>query len=443
MRNCYPFILIVFLFTAIISCKKNGTENTHQSGLLSEAKAFFYSDVRPKNSLTENGVANNPYISAAYGREPLWDFASQKNIAGKIVLVAPMKYDSLFYVSSSKSGNRHFLISDVARLCVYKDSLGQFHAEVVTVIPDDNYITGNKKSFSGFIHVDAWDGTPLHSYLFNSNNVYNIHRSSQISSAHATISENSIAENSIAILETCYYFEGYNYSPVYDEGYAYEEELGCDYEVISDGGDSGGGLGSSGYSGASTGGGGSSVTVRPVVSKPIVGGNNIIANIKDYDKCFTNSAGNTYSYSVTVCVDQPVPGTRDPWGFSVTGSSSGSNLVNVGHTFLIFTQSGPNGTIQRNVGFYPEDMVLPTDANDSGELNNDYAHNYNISLTISLNNSQFFNMLNYVSSEAYAVYNLNTYNCTTFALYTLGQGGVDILSRQGTWAGGGGYDPGD
>ncbi|HVM86877.1 MAG TPA: hypothetical protein VMT76_01730 [Puia sp.] len=447
MRNFYLPIFLVGTLVLITSCKKNYSNipDVDKGDFMNDTKAFFYSNVKWKSNNKENAVGDVLNPSAIYSREPIWPLASTTKLSGRNVLSVPLKYDSLFYVSSSASNNRLYLISEVSRLCMYKDSSNRFHAEVITLVPDHTYFANNKKSFSGIIHVDAWDGSPLHSYLFNGSGATPTIRSKAGSISTLSRSENSVTENSIAVLETCYYFEGYNYSPAYDGGYYYEEELGCNYEILDlGGGDGGGGLGSGGYLGAVTGGGGgSAVSINPLTNKPVVGGNNIIGNIKDYDKCFTNVAGTTNSYAVTLCVDQPVPGSRDPWGFTVTGSSSGSNLVNVGHAFLIFTESGPNGTVQRNVGFYPSDYVTPISPSDQGQLNNDNSHSYNISLTVKLDNSQFFNMLNYVSGGNSQSYNLNTNNCTSFVLHTLAAGDVDILSQQGKWAGGGGYDPGD
>ena len=55
------------------------------------------------------------------------------------------------------------------------------------------------------------------------------------------------------------------------------------------------------------------------------------------------------------------------------------------------------------------------------ELNDNESSIYNISLTVTIDNGQFFNMLNYVSqgNNPGYLYNLNSNNCTTFALTAL------------------------
>ena len=180
----------------------------------------------------------------------------------------------------------------------------------------------------------------------------------------------------------------------------------------------------------------------------LISGGNEIGNIQDYFKCFTNVAGSTNKYKVTVCVDQPTPGERSAWGLSSNGvrnSSSGGNPVNVGHTFLILTEVSPTGTTTRNVGFYPQNNVDPYTPIDKGQLNNNEQHQYNIALTIDVNNSQFFNILNFVSqvSNSKQNYDLNNYNCTSFSIRAASAGDINLPSTIGSWTGGSGNNPGD
>ena len=85
------------------------------------------------------------------------------------------------------------------------------------------------------------------------------------------------------------------------------------------------------------GGSGSGLASPTVV---VTSGHNTIGNIHDYNKCFDNIAGSSRHYTVTVCVDQPIPGSRDAWGLMGAGSSAAGNLINVGHTFLVISETG-------------------------------------------------------------------------------------------------------
>jgi hypothetical protein len=120
--------------------------------------------------------------------------------------------------------------------------------------------------------------------------------------------------------------------------------------------------------------------------------------------------------------------------------------VNVGHTFLIFTENIGGSTITRNVGFYPATNVSPfTTSVAQGALNNDESHGYNISASFTVNNTMFFNMLAFVSqgnTSGYN-YNLSTNNCTSFAINALAAGHIYLPSTIGYWYDGVGNDPGD
>jgi hypothetical protein len=191
-------------------------------------------------------------------------------------------------------------------------------------------------------------------------------------------------------------------------------------------------------------GGGSGGSVNIVILPPT----NPILNLPEYLKCFTNVGGTDHTYTVTICVQQPVPGSRTPWKFTdggPIGSSGEQNIVDVGHTFLVFTETYGNTTITRNVGLYPSGGVKPSSPISPGVLNNDEVHNYNISATFTVTSANFFLMLNFLqrATEPGFNYNLNGENCTSFALQTLAQGGINLPNTIGAWFQGSGCNPGD
>lgn len=174
-------------------------------------------------------------------------------------------------------------------------------------------------------------------------------------------------------------------------------------------------------------------------------GPNVIGNIGDYNNCFDNVPGADHKYTITICVDQPSAASRSAWGYSQAGSSgsaSGGNPVDVGHTFLILKEVAPQKTITRNVGFYPVGNVSPLDPTDAGQLNNNEAHYYDVALTVTVTSSQFTNAINYINNFS-ALYDLNDNNCTSFALGAMAAAGINISTTSGSWPGGGGKDPGD
>ena len=153
-----------------------------------------------------------------------------------------------------------------------------------------------------------------------------------------------------------------------------------------------------------------------------------------------------HSYQVQICVIQPVPNTRQPWAFQGgSGTSLTGNPVSVGHTFLILTETTPTKTITRNVGFYPENDIGPFTPTVQGQLNNDESDVYNIALTIAMTGGEFTSLLNYISlgNSTGFIYDLNSNNCTTFALSALASVGINLPRTNGSWLNGGGQNPGD
>jgi hypothetical protein len=171
-------------------------------------------------------------------------------------------------------------------------------------------------------------------------------------------------------------------------------------------------------------------------------GDDKIRDIKDYLKCYDNNPSNDHIYELMVCVEQPEPGTRKPWGIGDRGSG---NPVDVGHTFLVATEKTPNKTIVRNVGFYPSSMVWPYGPTAPGMLNNDSYHDFNIALVIRTISHQFTQVLSYLlkgNNPGYK-YNLNNNNCSTFILDALLEGNILLPRTVGHWKNGAGCNPGD
>jgi hypothetical protein len=104
---------------------------------------------------------------------------------------------------------------------------------------------------------------------------------------------------------------------------------------------------------------------------------------------------------------------------------------------LTFSQTLPNGTnVTRNIGFYPEGNANPWSQTSSGQLNNDESHKWNIGLEASVSSKDFMRILNYMTGPAGKTYNLSSNNCSTMAINSMTQGGVELFSSLGyaSWA---------
>jgi hypothetical protein len=122
-----------------------------------------------------------------------------------------------------------------------------------------------------------------------------------------------------------------------------------------------------------------------------------------------------------------------------------ADLVSAGHAFLILSQWDMVGRITRNVGFYPKTPVSPFSPATQGQLSNDDEHEYDISLTIEMDNSKFFTLLDFIShgNDPGYNYDLNSNNCSSFAIRAIRSTGINLPFNPGTWPNGGGFNPGD
>jgi len=420
------FILLPLL--CFLACQKKAIHEPSTTKLISTAQKYFYDSVFQKGTPTR--------YRAAQPKKIIWNEARVDSFNGVQAVYVPLVYSGAMVETSSLAGNVRFHLNYLTRLVIYCGSDSAFHARVITSLPDSNYFKNPNGNFTGINLIEDWLGNPIGKYLYTSDGKVKSYQ------------QKTIQVNEVEVTETCYSIEGYNYSggdP--DDGYYWSEDAGCEVNYI--GGESaGGGSSSSSGSAGGPGGGSTSPIITPVIPVfSIAPPNNIISSLPAYFSCFTNVGGTDHSYKVSVCVDEPEPGSRTPWDVQdASGSSANNNPVNTGHAFLILTESYGTTVITRNVGFYPATKVSPlsqTAETAVGVYNNDQAHEYNISGTMNLTNAQFFQILNYCEDNSAMNYNLNTNNCTTFVLNAVAQAGINLPRTIGSWPGGSGDDPGD
>ena len=434
-QTIYFTMALAFFGLLFQACKKSPASNqSTDQAFIQSAKAYFEAQLQ---QISPSPGSNNR-IKAS--KQPYWQAAYTTNSASRQLVVVPVFYQKDLVVSTDFTGSQLLSLNNLTKLVLYKDSSG-FSAELVTYFPDSSYGSETNNNYSGLIFAETWDGKPLNKYKFSQGIAMTESSPSQTTGSEISTTTTSQKETT-GIISQCTTIYGYNYSaddP--DDDYSWSEPGGCTYEYLAPE-VVGRGVSPSSLTGLL---GRPLPTLAVIITPP----KNIIANILDYIKCFSNYGGSDHTYQVTICVDQPDPGTRQAWAFTstgVAGSSSGVNPVDVGHTYLVLSENFSGYSIVRNVGFYPQTNVAPWTPSAQGQLNDDDGHGYNILLTVTVDNGQFFNILNYISqgNNSGYMYDLNTNNCTSFALHALEAGGVDLPTTVGTWPDGGfGYDPGD
>ncbi len=416
----FRFFAGVLLFGFFLGCGKISVEPSAggQQPLIDAAQRY-YNETMSKTSQ----IANPRNYRANLPRSLDWKSATADN--GTVVV--PIIYKKGLYVSINPHPEFAYSLSDITKLVLWRDSTHQFHSAVTTWLPDSAYST------AGTYLMENWQGNSLAAPT---------HFGFTDDAGTMAKAVSSIEPDVVQSIQVCNQIDGYNYSPDDPSGGVAWSETSCTTYNLP----------------AQTIGPGFPLPGLPRLVSPRVSLAEIviappttpIADIADYFKCFTNGSSPDHTYSVQVCVDQPDPGTREPWGLTpggLVGSTSASNMVNSGHVFLVLTENDQGNITTRNVGFYPSGSVVPTSTGSysQGILNNDQTHTYNISLTLNVSSTDFFNILHYteLGNNPGFYYNLFSNNCTTFAVNALQQGGIALPVTQGTWTGGSGDDPGD
>lgn len=170
-----------------------------------------------------------------------------------------------------------------------------------------------------------------------------------------------------------------------------------------------------------------------------------------------------FNASVTLYVEQPVPGTR-----------ATHNGVNSGHSFLQIAiqpdlakdvaiqcnllKAYANPILGQKVGMYPSEFVSPANPVAPACFHVPDNHVYTTTKTWDkLRIYPWCHAANFVGysigalptspgvypANAHLDFDLNNYNCTVFAIDTANQAGLGVPYTKGTWPGGGGCNPGD
>lgn len=426
--------LFLSLACLIFSCRKDAIiQNDRQpSTNIQRAKTFFQDSVA--------SLAGQPQNKrATFQKQPVWNLSQEITFKGRPAVWVPVKYTGDPLINSTLTKQTRYHLSDFTHLLIYQDPTGKSHAELVTYLPDTSALKSGFKGHSGLLLVEDWSGATLHRYQ-------------RMASGKSLVFSPSHPSNPSQLIITIdYYIDGYNYAA--DDpggGESWSEYVGSSTYYIPDESSSpdyGGNYTDALVTGSAGGGGTGSPTNQSNSTTVVVTtGPAPLTNIPRYLGCFTNDPN--ASYTLTVCVDQPKPGQRDAWAITtggIDGSAQTGNPIDVGHTFLILTQNSGSTKTVRNIGFYPSGRVDPIFPTSTGQFNNNEAHSYDVQATFPLNSNSFFNLISYIQNvwSQNVSYDLNNFNCTSFALAALHASGIQFQSTVGSWPGGMGNNPGD
>jgi hypothetical protein len=148
--------------------------------------------------------------------------------------------------------------------------------------------------------------------------------------------------------------------------------------------------------------------------------------------CFDNiknDLSSSSTYSLTIYVEQPIPNSDAP-----------NDGTDPGHTFISMSTNdpvNPSNNVTQTLGFHPEDSVNPVFGNNTsdGLFVNNGVHHYDVSATINLTKSMFYDSVDEIKTLGNDIpeYNLETYNCTDFGINIANSTGMSLPDTEGTW----------
>ncbi|MGB4773869.1 MAG: hypothetical protein WBP45_01740 [Daejeonella sp.] len=451
MKKIYTFqfnslILLLLLLFSINSCKREELQPEQQpdQSLIESSKTYFEKNVLNTTYQATDASAANKSKRQLIAKTSLWNQAFIKKTSLDDAVMVPLQHERTLAAKDKKATGSPLNIESY--LMIYRDKDQQYHTEVITRIPDENYWNHkNDKAvaFTGTVLIEDWQGNAIKSYLYRKENdgvkVY----------VSKPVQKGDVKVNGNISLWICNCTDWYQ---DFGNGWEYVDTT-CDcfeqYPSGGGGGGTGGGGTGPGDYDPQHGGGGSggaeggivddenlSLSMQDLESATFVPDPKpSIQNIDKYINCFTDGK-TASSYKLTIYVDQPIAGKNDQFllqlktgiGINITGV-----IHDVGHTFVAFEKINTDGTRVRQVmGFYPEND--PFNTSPKGVIKDDSGHAYDVSYSKTVDAYYFSEALNRVKYDYnnmdYRLSNVveNEYNCTDAAKLWLFMGGASLPS---------------
>ena len=424
------FVIVFFTFSGCRKTLNNPVNDvgsvTDNQPLIQQAIRYFHDSLaslptagQPLNSIgPQPGGAFNPI--QLLNKTPDWTRAKVMSLTVGQAVVVPLQFkDSLYARPSNTDGATRLSLNKLCNLIIYSDVYKNKHAEVLVALPDQDFIAGGSKGFSGVAFVTDWKGNYLKSYRYQKGlyRVLTIGAGAKSATKSITMEAPPPGGGGNGGSSGCTVTDWYSCTGTEDDPYETctytgTTETGCD-----DGGSVGVGSGS----------GTPSIFDYVVVAAPgtfttavnpnfAFKGPTTPVNIATEMQCFTPNASSRYF--LTICVEEPAPGS----------GSSIANGIDAGHTYLTFEQDNADGSrIVRNDGFYPATYANPISPSAASAFGDNSTTGVSITMKISVNYSDFMIAARTIQNEASNTYNLYTFNCTTAVLKVMSSIGITDL----------------
>ena len=447
MKNHLSKASVFLLFTVMSwGCSKESVQNAPEK--LSELKAFY--DLHKPDG--QNVFKNT---------RPIWDKTIQLRDDSVIIYEVPMQNPDKVGILSKELTAEDFANyekSHVVRMLLFVDLIsskitkGYYMAiEASSGIDLEKVNYKNNDRLNGFVMYYQLDGSPSNGVVYVGGKPSHVIRSLSRSEGYALKKQDKSGRSvqgdcANFLIETGYVY--CVYTPFSDHcgwqstGYASYTLCGSG----SQGGDGGGGHGPGAGVGGGGDGGNSTISEAEMEDATVVDDEKPkIQDIKKYIDCF-NDGKPAQSYTMTIYVDQPVPGQNDSYKVVFPTGGVNSNIYgvptgvvfqtisgrnfDVGHAFVTFEKNNVDGTsVRQTLGFYPSGNKLKS----QGEFKDNSGHNADVKYTMNVTKEQFEAALKKVENDKDQIYrltnlSLNEYNCTTAAISWMNAAGANFTN---------------
>jgi len=423
-----PLFSLAIVCLVFSYCRKDspvkGEDGYHIT--IEEAQKFFNEKLANTSKLTKRHELID---------RPDWQHAAVKKTGDREVVIVPLIFKKDLTIKTNGDSDA-LSVQSLTKLLLYRKTSDQIVSELVTTIPDQAFLSNKDaaRRFTGMVWIEAWNGSAIGGNRYAADgSITGFDLGGEVT--HDSLLKEADYEEQWCYVDFYYCVDAsgyvtcrYNFSQAYrcGGGSVTFGELGAGLYPVYGSGSNGGG---STAPGDATIGIGLNTVILAPPDKPIV-------DPYQYKRCFQKETNSTYR--IILYVDQPQSGTR-----ALAADRDGTTALalvdiaskTVGHTWIVFEQTNSIGRIiRRAIGFWPGGSITPGSTSVKALLGNDEGREFDVSLELGLVPDAFFNLLNDCSNGSTEMYDLNTNNCTGWAMDKIYEHtSISLPKTMGSW----------
>jgi hypothetical protein len=173
MRKLFRYGLLVSL--VFLACTKTDVNNNQIASVQNDFSFghFMMKQIENVKGFFENQIKTS--LSQKFKKTPNWERALYaKMITGAEHFHVPLKYEKEYTFKTNFSGDKKFTLGEQSFLSIYKDALGKYQAEVVTIYPSETYLNNPNQPFQGLLTIDDCNENRIRTNLYKDGKLYKV-----------------------------------------------------------------------------------------------------------------------------------------------------------------------------------------------------------------------------------------------------------------------------